>query len=87
MQRTVKSTKFTYAEVEIINGEVKTEIKSVKVPETDPKRAYKKAAKTLGKNFTPINTELVEDLYMLDDEIFFKYATIVEPKKTDTTNG
>lgn len=86
MQRTVKSTKFTYAEVAIINGEVKAEIKTIKVPETDAKRAYKKAVKVLEKNFTPLNTEIVEDLYILDDDIFFKYATIVEPKATDN-NG
>lgn len=86
MQRTVKSTKFTYANVEIINGEVKAELKTIKVPETDAKRAYKKAVKMLGKNFTTINTEIVEDLWVLDDDIFFKYATIAEPKTTDN-NG
>ena len=82
MQRTVKSTRFTYAETEILNGELVAKVAEIKVTETDEKRAYKKAAKTLGKNFTPLKSEIVEDLWVLDDDIFFKYATIKTPEET-----
>lgn len=74
MQRTVKGTRFTYANVTIENGNVNTELKTIDIPETDEKRAYKKAVKELGKNFTPIKTETTETLWLLEDEIFFKYA-------------
>lgn len=80
MQRTVKGTQFTYAKTEIINGELKAELATIRVPETDPKRAYKLASKEIG-NFAPIKSEVYETLYKLDDEIFFKYAVPVEPDK------
>ncbi len=83
MQRTVKGTRFTYANVTIENGDVKTDIKTIDVPETDEKRAYKKASKMLGKNFTPIATETTETLWMLEDEIFFKYVHIVDKETAE----
>lgn len=75
MQRTVKGTRYTYANVTLNeDGTTTTELKVVEVPETDPKRAYKQAVKMLGKFFTPIKTETTETLWILEDEIFFKYA-------------
>lgn len=81
MQRTVYSTKFTYVENTIQeDGQITAELKSVTVHETDEKKALKKAIKLIG-NFKPIKTEKISALYVLDDDIFFKYATI----KTDAT--
>lgn len=81
MQRTVYSTKFTYVENTIKeDGQITAEIKSVTIHETDEKKALKKAVKEIGM-FAPIKTEKVSELYVLDDDIFFKYATV----KADAT--
>lgn len=81
MQRTVYSTKFTYVENTIKeDGQITAEIKSVTIHETDEKKALKKAVKEIGM-FAPIKTEKVSELYVLDDDIFFKYAKV----KTDAT--
>lgn len=82
MQRTVYSTKFTYVENEIYeDGSISSVIKTHTVHETDDKKALKKAIKEIGY-FAPIKTEKVSALYVLEDEIFFKYATV----KTDEEN-
>ena len=81
MQRTVYSTKFTYVENTIEeNGEITAKVQTVTIHETDEKKALKKAFKEVG-SFAPLKTEKVSELYVLDDEIFFKYATV----KTDAT--
>jgi hypothetical protein len=77
MQRTVNSTKFTYVQNTIENGEIKSELKEVLVRETDEKKALRKAYKEVG-NFVPIKVEQVSELYVLEDDIFFKYAHKVE---------
>lgn len=77
MQRTVNSTKFTYVQNTIENGEIKSELKEVLVRETDEKKALRKAYKEVG-NFVPIKVEQVSELYVLEDEIFFQYAHKVE---------
>lgn len=75
MQRTVKSIRFTYAQVELDKeGNLVTAKATIEVPETNEKKAYKMAVKKLGHTFQPIKIEVVEDLWLLDDEIFFKYA-------------
>lgn len=81
MQRTVKSVKITYAHNELDNeNKLVTELRTHTVfNETDEKKAIKKAIKELGY-IQPIKIESVEDLYILDDEIFFKYATIKKPE-------
>ena len=89
MQRTVYSTKFTYVENTIKeDGQITAEIKSVTIHETDEKKALKKAVKEIGM-FAPIKTEKVSELYVLDDDIFFKYATVktdaTEKEKTENT--
>ena len=70
MQRTVNSTKFTYVQNTIENGEIKSELKEVLVRETDEKKALRKAYKEVG-NFVPIKVEQVSELYVLEDDIFF----------------
>lgn len=81
MQRTVKATKFTYAKTTINEaGQITAELATVEVPETDPKKALKKAFKEVG-TFAPLKTEITETLYLLDDDIFFKYAVKAEPKE------
>lgn len=87
MRRTVKGTKFTYAKSEMVNGEIKTEIRSIVVNEKDPKKAYREAVKTLGHNFDPIATEEVEKLYILDDVIFFQYAKEADHKEVKPDNA
>lgn len=78
MQRTVKSTRFTYVVNELTEtGEIKSEVKTVEVAEVNPKKALKLAIKKVGL-FAPVNTEIIEGLYILDDEIFFQYAKKVE---------
>jgi hypothetical protein len=84
MQRTVYSTKFTYVENEIDEkGEIASVLREITVHETDEKKALKSAVKTIGM-FKPIKTEQISELYVLDDEIFFKYATVATPKTTPT---
>ena len=76
MQRTVYSTKFTYVKSSIAeDGQIKSELATHIVHETDEKKALKKAFKDIGM-FAPIKTEKVSELYVLDDETFFKYATV-----------
>ena len=77
MQRTVNSTKFTYVQNTIENGEIRSERKEVVVRETDEKKALRKAYKEVG-NFVPIKVEQVSELYVLEDDIFFQYAHKVE---------
>ena len=78
MQRTIKLTKFTYAE-SVLNekGELETTLQDITINETNEKKALKKAFKEVGV-FKPLKVEIVERLYQLDDEIFFKYAKLVE---------
>lgn len=78
MQRTIKHTRFTYAINEIgANGEVATRLDTVEVAEANEARALKKAQKIIGV-FVPLRTEVLEKLYVLDDETFMKYATVKE---------
>lgn len=80
MQRTVKSTRFTYVVNEInAQNEIASRLEFVEVPETDPKKALKQAFKKVG-TFAPLKTETIETLWVLEDEIFFQYAHKVEPK-------
>ena len=78
MQRTIKLTKFTYAE-SVLNekGELETKLQDITINETNEKKALKKAFKEVGV-FKPLKVEQVERLYQLDDEIFFKYAKLVD---------
>lgn len=81
MQRTVKGTHYTYIHAEMRDGAPVAEIRTVEVPESDPKKALRAVAK-LGVTPTAIlSAEIVENLYKLDDEIFFKYAVKVEGSK------
>lgn len=84
MQRTVKSTRFTYAKVTInSDGTTATELQTVEVPETNETKAYKRAVKKVGIYFTPLKMEVVENVYVLEDEIFFKYAHIVDKETAE----
>lgn len=79
MQRTVKGTRFTYVENTLTeNNEITSEVKTVEVMESNEGKALKKAAKFVGHPIIPVKTETFEKLYHLDDETFFKYATVVE---------
>ena len=81
MQRTVKATKFTYAVNEIReDGTITAKLATIEIPETDEKKALKKAFKEVG-SFAPLKTEITETLWVLDDEIFFEYAKPVYPEK------
>ena len=78
MQRTIKLTKFTYVE-SVLNeeGGLETKLQDITINETNEKKALKKAFKEVGV-FKPLKVEQVERLYQLDDEIFFKYAKLVD---------
>lgn len=84
MQRTVKGIKVNLGKFAIVDGKP-TLIgeKTVTFANTTEENAIKKAVK---KNigFGVISTEKIETLYVLDDEIFFKYAKPVEPKNETT---
>lgn len=77
MQRTVKATEITFAKVEMVNGELTTHLETKEIPETDEKKAIRKLTKEVG-NVAIVSTRTVENLWVLDDEIFFKYAHKVE---------
>ena len=74
MQRTIKLTKFTYAE-SVLNeeGGLDTKLQDITIMETNEKKAFKEVGV-----FKPLKVEQVERLYQLDDEIFFKYAKLVD---------
>lgn len=79
MQRTVKGTRFIYAKTDINEaGEIVVEKATIEIPEANEKKALKLAVKSVGM-FKPLKVESFEKLYILDDAIFFKYAT--EAKK------
>jgi hypothetical protein len=79
MQRTVKSTVLTIAKIERVNGELTTHTDEIKVFNiTDEKVAIRKAKKAHG-DFVVLESRIEEDLYVLDDEIFFQYATVKRP--------
>lgn len=76
MQRTVRGTRITYAKTELAeNGEIAVSKAVIDIPEKDEKKAIKIATKQIGL-FNPLKVETYEQLYILDDEIFFKYARI-----------
>lgn len=82
MQRTVYSTKFTYVVNEIDEkGGITSRLETITIHESDEKKALKKAVKIVGM-FAPIKTEKVSGLYKLDDEEFFKHATLVSEEVT-----
>lgn len=81
MQRTVKSTVVNYAKVEMVNGEAKATLNEIKINGvTDEKVAIRRAKKELGE-IAVLSTSITEDLYVLEDEIFFKYAHIENPNE------
>ena len=81
MQRTIKGIRISYAVSEVKeDGTLTATLHYIDIAETDEKKAYKKAVKQLGFNFTPLKYEPFETLYVLDDAIFFEYA---KPVKTD----
>lgn len=87
MQRTVKSIVLTYAETELVNGNIVAKLNTHRVfNETDIKKAHKKAEKELNIHFNPLSVDIEEDLYILDDEVFFKYAKKAE-KTAKAENG
>lgn len=92
MQRTVYSTKITYAKMEVDrDGNLLSHLDTIVIHETDEKKAIKQAVKKLGM-FQPIKVEKISALYVLDDEIFFKYAKIQQDNTstdtaTDTANN
>lgn len=75
MQRTVNSTIVTYAETTLNpDGTPNTELKTVEVDETAPKAVLKSAIKSVGHYIQPLKLEIRKRVFVLDDEIFFKYA-------------
>lgn len=76
MQRTVHTTQFTIADIDTDTMTVSKRI--VEVNETDSKKALKALAKIVGYMPKVLEQKEATRLYYLDDETFFKYATIVE---------
>lgn len=81
MQRTVKSTKVTL----ITRGSPDT-IEREFFNETDEKKILKNLEKEFQRgSFMIVDQHINEDLYILDDEVFFKYA--VKADKNKVTNS
>lgn len=78
MQRTVKSTVFTFAKVEL--DENKNAVVTTNTWKThigDTKKATKEFYKVNG--FVQIlDVQTIDEIYKLDDDIFFQYAVKVE---------
>lgn len=84
MQRTVKGTRITYAKTELTEkGDIVVSKAIIDIPEKDEKRAIKTATKQIGL-FNPLKVEPYEQLYVLDDEIFFKYARVATAEEAKT---
>ena len=87
MQRTVKGIKVNLGKFAIVDGKpaIIAE-KTVTFANMSEENAIKKAVK---KNigYGVISTEKFETLYVLDDEIFFKYAKPVDPKNAKSENS
>ena len=83
MQRTVRGTKITYAKVEMVNGEIALEKAVYMSTEKDPTVAVKKFRK-VNPTDAVLATEEFSQLYILDDEIFFKYAKVAENTEETT---
>lgn len=83
MQRTVYSTKFTYLNSTLSDdGQVNSELATITIHESDEKKALKKAVKEIGM-FAPLKTETISELYVLDDDIFFRYARVKSEEDKD----
>lgn len=81
MQRTVKGVRVNLAKMEMVDNQIAiADTKTVTFANTDEKTAIRKATK-LNVGYGVVSVEPFEQLYILDDEIFFKYATAVEPKQ------
>lgn len=85
MKRTVHSTRFTFVNAELIDGELVTSLGTIEVPEKNEKKAFKMAVKKMGI-FKPVKVEHVSTLYILDDEIFFKYAVKADDTEDDSND-
>ena len=78
MQRTVHGTNIKFATVEKdTNGQLAIVEHNYKSTEKDSKKAVKEFRKN-HPNEAIITTEEFTQLYVLDDEIFFKYAVAVD---------
>ena len=80
MQRTVKEFTFHYAEVTMREDNTpEVTMKSITIrTEYTQEKALKRAVKEVGYMFKPVKIEAVDRLYIMDDETFFKYATVKE---------
>ena len=87
MQRTVKGTRVHLAKMEMVDGSIAiAETKTETYANTDEKTAVKKATKA-NIGYGVISTETFEQKYILDDEIFFKYAVAVTPEEKTENNA
>lgn len=75
MQRTVKMNKILYVDV-TEKGELAQHEETIN--ERDVKKAVKLLIKNIGHPVTVISVEPLEKTYYIDDEIFFKFAKIME---------
>ena len=84
MQRTVKGVRITYAKTELTeSGDIAVTKATIDIPEKDEKKAIKMATKQIGL-FNPLKVEPYEQLYILDDDIFFKYARVATEAEAKT---
>ena len=84
MQRTIKLTKFTYAE-SVLNeeGGLETKLQDITIMETNEKKALKKAFKEVGV-FKPLKVEQIERLYskfLEENQPFRKTESFIKNQK------
>lgn len=78
MQRLVDERRIGYAEIEKVNGEFVIRDASVNIRnEKNAEKAERKAVKEVGR-VQVLSNEQFRVLYMLDDDVFFKYAKPVK---------
>lgn len=81
MQRTVRMYQITLPKIEIEKGQPKTTLIEHYVREYDEKKAVRIAQKETGLKYPPLKIRYVDEIYYLDDEIFFQYASTEKPTK------
>lgn len=78
MQRTVKIYKLTYATIEETANGLEIVNKVFATRATNSKDAITNANKNGFKGAKLLKEEIIEKLYVMDDETFFKYAKEVD---------
>lgn len=82
MQRTTHETEIVFAEVtQTDDGKFGVIVRHADIRENNPEKAVKALAKMLGRTPQIMETNSIDCIYYLPEEIFFKYARRVVTAK------